>query len=347
MIPDSWHAAALAPPRALDLPRARGRLRVEIEDFMVEEELGFSPDGAGAHVLLRVRKRNANTEWVARALARAADCKAADVGYAGLKDRRAIAVQWFSVPARGRRAEAWRDFSDAEFEVLEAFPHGRKLPRGALKSNQFRICVRELDVDPESLPAALEAIARRGVPNYFGPQRFGRDAANLARLQAGAFRGRPDGFVLSSARSLIFNAVLAERVREGSWERLEAGDVANLDGRGSVFEIEEVTAELLDRCRGLDIHPTGPLWGRGEPATQGRLLELERTLAASFPEACGLVEAAGMVQERRALRLGVRDLRHEYLRDSSRLILSFRLGRGSFATAVLRELFELEMLEAD
>jgi tRNA pseudouridine13 synthase len=347
MIPDSWHEAALSPPRGLDLPRTRGRLRAEIEDFVVEEELGFSPDGAGQHVLLRVKKRNANTEWVARALARAADCRAADVGYAGLKDRRAIAVQWFSVPARGRSLEAWRDFSDPEFEVLEACPHGRKLPRGALKSNHFRICVRDLDVDLDALSAALEAIGTRGVPNYFGPQRFGRDGGNLARLQAGPPRGRADGFVLSSARSLIFNAVLAERVRDGSWEQLERGDVANLDARGSVFEIPEVSPELLDRCRRLDIHPTGPLWGRGELLSKGRPLELERTRAGSFPEACALVVAAGMVQERRALRLGVRDLAHHYERASKRLTLSFTLGRGSFATAVLRELFELDPLAGD
>ena len=89
---------ALAPPRAYGPPPAAGVLRAQAEDFVVEEDLGFAPAGAGAHLLLKVRKRDANTQWVAQQLARLAGCRTAEVGYAGLKDRRAIAVQWFSVP---------------------------------------------------------------------------------------------------------------------------------------------------------------------------------------------------------------------------------------------------------
>ena len=89
--------AALA-PRAYGAPAASGVLRTEPEDFVVEEELGFAPAGSGSHLLLKVRKRNANTQWVARELTRLAGCRPADAGYAGLKDRHAVAVQWFSVP---------------------------------------------------------------------------------------------------------------------------------------------------------------------------------------------------------------------------------------------------------
>src|SRR6516165_4776406 len=140
--------AALAPPRAHGEPPARGLLRVEPEDFLVEEELGFAPAGSGAHVLLKVRKRNANTQWVARELARLGGCRPAEVGYAGLKDRRAVAVQWYSLP----------------------------LPRGALAGNRFSIRVRVPDGDGTELAARLAprlaAIRQRGVPNYFGAQRF-------------------------------------------------------------------------------------------------------------------------------------------------------------------------------
>jgi tRNA pseudouridine13 synthase len=352
MIPEAWRCAALAPPRALGDPPMRGQLRVELEDFQVEEELGFAPDGAGQHVLLKVRKRNANTEWVARELGRAVPCRTMDVGYAGLKDRRAIAVQWFSVPAGPRSLESWRELQTPEFEVLEAHAHGRKLPRGALAGNRFRVCVRDLNADPHELGERLEAIGKRGVPNYFGPQRFGREGANLVRVYEaarlageGARRGRADGFMLSSARSLIFNAVLAERVRASSWDQLESGDLANLDGRGSVFEITEPNDELAERGRRLAIHPTGPLWGRGEPPTRAHVHALERRVADTFPEACELVVAAGMRQERRALRLGLRDLSCEL--GSRQLTLGFTLCRGSFATAVLRELFELDPVEGD
>jgi tRNA pseudouridine13 synthase len=176
--------AALSPPRAFGAPPARALLRGAPEDFVVEEDLGFAPAGAGPHWLLRVRKRNANTQWVAGRLARIAGCRPSEVGYAGLKDRRAIAVQWFSVP-QPRVPVAWSAVREADFEVLEAHPHTRKLPRGALAGNRFTVRLGTAQGGGARLAADLEArladIARRGVPNYFGPQRFGLDGAILAR----------------------------------------------------------------------------------------------------------------------------------------------------------------------
>ncbi len=136
----------------------------------------------------------------------------------------------------------------------------------------------------------------------------------------------------------MFNAVLAERVTEGTWDRLEAGDIANLDGRGSVFPVDVMDVTLTTRCEGLDIHPTGPMWGRGTPPTKGRVAELEARVTDGFQEACALVADAGMDQERRALRLAVRDLSWDG--EPNAVVLRFRLTRGSFATTVLRELIE-------
>jgi tRNA pseudouridine13 synthase len=339
----SAHEAALAPPRAYGAPPASGVLRAEPEDFVVEEELGFAPAGSGAHLLLKVRKRNANTQWVARELARLAGCRPADTGYAGLKDRRAVTVQWFSVP-RPRGAVDWREPRSAEFEVLEVHEHTRKLPRGALAGNRFDVRIRAPGGDGaglgERLTPRLEAIAQRGVPNYFGAQRFGRDAGNLQRLGTPLQRLPRDqrGFVLSAARSVIFNAVLAARVTEGSWERLRTGDLANLDGRGSVFPVEVIDAELLARCRRLEIHPSGPLWGESSPASSGEVLELERTVAERYSDAAAACAAAGMAQERRSLRIAVHELRCEV--EAQAVRIHFRLARGCFATAVLAELIE-------
>lgn len=258
---EAWRQLALGAPRAWGDPQATGVLRAVPEDFVVEEDLGFAPDGDGAHLLLKVRKRNANTGWVAQELARALGCPVRDVGFAGLKDRRAVAVQWFSLPATPRSIAAAPDLENLEFVVLEAHRHRRKLPRGALAGNAFTVRIRDYSGSDEALRERCELIATSGVPNYFGPQRFGRDAANLARLLSFATpatarrSGRPDGFVLSAARSLIFNAVLGERVRRGSWGTLAVGDVANLDGRGSVFPVPELTADLPERLARLEIHP--------------------------------------------------------------------------------------------
>jgi len=334
--------AALDPPRAHGAPLSVARLRAEPEDFLVEEELGFQASGTGQHVLLKVRKRNANTLWIARELANACGCRPGDVGCAGLKDRRAVAVQWFSVPQSRLAPQDWVGKGGAEYEVLEAHRHSRKLPRGALAGNRFVIRARGTAVDAASLAARLTAIGTRGVPNYFGPQRFGRGGANLQRMgeELRALRPAERGFILSAARSLVFNAVLAERVADGSWEHLESGDLANLDGRASHFRVEAVDETLAARCARLDIHPTGPLWGSGAPLSGGRVLELEQRAASGLITACGLVARAGMEQERRSLRLAVREL--SWRREEDAVILEFRLSRGAYATAVLREVFAMD-----
>ncbi len=332
---ETWRQLALNAPRACGDPAATGTLRTLPEDFVVEEDLGFAPDGDGSHLLLKVSKRNANTGWVAQELARGLGCTVRDIGFAGLKDRRAIAIQWFSLPVTPRSLSEAPGFTNPEFTVLAVHRHRRKLPRGALAGNRFTIRIRDYSGDCDQLQARCASIARLGVPNYFGPQRFGRDASNLARLAAMA-PGRPDGFVLSAARSLIFNAVLAERVREDSWGALRLGDVANLDGRGSVFAVNELTPDLPERVAGLDLHPTGPMWGTGELMSSGAIRELEERVAAPLAQVCQFACAAGLRQERRSLRLVARELAWEI--DAEGVVLRFWLRSGSFATAVLREL---------
>jgi tRNA pseudouridine13 synthase len=348
MTPEHWLRAALAPPLAWGpAPLTTGVLRASPEDFEVDEILGFEASGEGPHALLRVRKRGANTEWVARELARAAGCKPFEVGFAGLKDRNAVTTQAFTVP-RGKRAAAeFAGLAGEGYEVLSAVAHQRKLPRGALAGNRFAITAREVRCEAGALRERIVAIAAGGVPNYFGPQRFGRDAGNLEQvlraaqaLAAGArggSRGRSDqGFMLSAARSVIFNAILAERVGLGTWNRLLAGDVANLDGRGSVFAVPACDDELARRCAALEIHPTAPLAGGGESLAAEEVLALEQRVAGQFPEALAVIQAGHMNAERRALRMRVRDLEHEYADGVLRL--RFALDAGSFATAVLREI---------
>ncbi len=341
----------MAPPRAGD-PAGRARIRATAEDFRVDEQLGFAASGAGEHVLLRVRKRDANTAWVARELARLAGSRPADVGYAGLKDRHAVTTQWFTVPGRRRPAAEWMGAAGEGFEVIEAAPHSRKLPRGALAGNRFRVVLRDFSGDPSRLASRVAEVSATGVPNYFGPQRFGRGLSNLVAVLDGhgaPTRGRrgagPDGMALSAARSLVFNAVLAERVRRGTWNQLEEGDRANLDGRNAVFAVTAPPdAELIARVAALDVHPTGPLPGRGAAGTSGAVHQLEADVAARFPEACSMIDAAGVDASRRPLRLAVRELRLEALSGAD-WALEFSLRAGGFATVVLRELVDLEAFE--
>jgi tRNA pseudouridine13 synthase len=342
-----WHEAALSPPRAHGPPLPHAEFKSQPEDFRVEEELSFVPSGSGPHWLLRVEKRAANTRWVAGELARRVRVPVHNVGYAGLKDRQAVTVQWFSVPASPHMtADAWCGVRSDEFRVLDAHANGRKLKRGALVGNRFWIRLHHAAWSPEQLNLKLERIRELGVPNYFGPQRFGRDGRNLDRAAqwartSQAPRGRTEReFALSASRSLLFNAVLARRVAAGDWCRLMPGDVASLDGSASHFGVSVLDEELQARLASFDIHPSGVLCGRGVPATQWEPLALEKAVAHEFTEVAQLLESVGLDQERRALRCAVRDLRAEV--EAGTVTLSFRLGRGQYATAVLREICELK-----
>jgi tRNA pseudouridine13 synthase len=339
---ESWTRAALLPPRAHGAPLALVEWKSEPEDFRVEEVLSFVPAGVGPHWLLQVEKRSANTRWVAAELARLAGVPVGDVGYAGLKDRHAVAVQWFSVPGQSQSADFWSGVRTDEFKVVDVKANMRKLKRGALSGNRFRIRLRRVAWSREQLDIKLDALRAHGAPNYFGPQRFGRHGRNLDSIvrwvQSGLKpRGRTEReFALSAARALLFNAVLARRVQAGDWSRMEAGDLASLDGSGSHFRVTALDDELRRRLQEFDVHPTGPLWGRGEPESRGGSLEIEREVAREFQVVADLLAAEGLSQERRPLRCAVRELRVEA--DAQTLTLGFSLGRGQFATAVLREI---------
>jgi tRNA pseudouridine13 synthase len=320
-------------------PAGRAQLRAAPEDFLVQEWLGWEADGAGDHLLLTVRKRGSNTLWVAKQLARLGKIDPRDVGLAGLKDRDAVAEQSFTVPVRSALGEAWVGVSGEGFEVVGCARHRRKLKRGALKGNDFTITLRAFSGDPTLLEQRLQAIAVAGVPNYFGPQRFGRDGSNLRTALAWFAEGVAPtdrwqrSFALSAARAAIFNAVVARRVGDGTWNQLLPGEIVNLDGSGSVFVAEVIDAALAQRCAQLDIHPTGPMWG-SEAARPMSALESE--VGARYEVLARGLSNARLESERRALRIRVDRLAWQIEGDVVQL--RFRLFRGAFATAVLHEL---------
>lgn len=335
------HSDPLFPPHAHGAPPLAAVLKSRPEDFVVEEVLGFEPSGEGEHAFLAVEKRGANTEWVAKRLAAHAGVAPMAVGFAGMKDRHAVTRQHYTVQLPRGAAPDWTALADPEFRVLCATRHGRKLKRGSLAGNRFAIALRGVQGPREAAEARLAAIAREGVPNYYGEQRFGRDAGNVAKARAmfaGARVGRAErSMLLSAARSSIFNAVLAARVADGTWNRALEGDVFQLDGRGSIFGPEPVDATLAARIEALAVHPTGPLWGRGALRTAGAVAALESRVATGGDGvlARGL-EAAGLEQERRSLRLAVVGIEHAF--DNDCLTLRFELPAGAYATTVLREL---------
>ena len=263
------------------------------------------------------------------------------MGYAGLKDRHALTRQAFSVQLAGRPDPEWSAFPHPEVRVLAATRHARKLKRGALRGNRFVLTLRELQGDRDAFEAVLATMAARGVPNYFGEQRFGRGGGNVEQARA-MFAGRrvdrdKRALLLSAARSHIFNEVLAVRVEREAWNRPLDGEIWSLAGSRSWFGPEPFDDRLAARLAQGDIHPSGPLWGRGETPAQGEAGVIERAVAeANADLARGLVDAR-MDQERRPLRLLPEDLRWRWLAGDA-LELAFALPAGAYATVLVREL---------
>ena len=327
--------------RAHGAPLFAATIRTTPADFDVTEELGFELSGDGEHDYLYIEKTSTNTEWLARQLAGFADVPAKDVGYSGLKDRHAITRQWFSVP-RWNQPD-WATFDVDGASILEVNRNARKLRRGAHRSNLFRIVLRspEKGSDPflgkgsePFLVERLQRVREEGVPNYFGEQRFGRDGGNVDLANSWAAGKRlprhKRSIAISSARSFLFNEQLHARVEDGTWNRIQSGDVANLDGTGSIFDIEEVDDTLISRCTEMDIHPAGILWGDGA-ATEDAPPGHEDWLRA--------LSKARVKPAHRSLRLKVMDLEWQF--GDEALMLRFGLHRGTFATSVLREIAEI------
>ncbi|QQP96196.1 tRNA pseudouridine(13) synthase TruD [Lysobacter enzymogenes] len=344
-------------PRAHGAPALSARIRSAPEDFRVEELPSFAASGSGEHLLLTVEKRGMNTAFAAKRLAQWAGVGEVAIGYAGLKDRHAVTVQRFSVHLPKRVAPDFAKLELAllesdELRVLEHHWHAKKLPRGALAGNRFVLTLREVEGEREAIEQRLQRVAAEGVPNYFGEQRFGRDGDNVANALA-MFAGRrvrreQRSLLLSAARSELFNRALAARVRDGSWSGLRDGagldgEVWSLAGSRSVFGPEPWSDALAERLARSDIHPSGPLWGRGELRSAGAVRALELA-ALDDEQALALragLEAAGLDQERRALRLRAEQWQWRWLDDGA-LEVGFVLPAGAYATVVLAELGRIE-----
>ena len=327
-------------PYFLGTPTANGLIRSCPEDFVVEEIPRVSPQGEGSHLWLWVEKRSANTDWVAKELAKAAACASRDVGYAGLKDRHALTRQWFSVPAS---AVAKENLESAEIEgvnILECHQHTRKLKRGTLNGNRFHLKIRDFKGDTDQTSHRLEEIRTNGVPNYFGPQRFGHQGRNVEQgfnllKKRTRLNRNKRSIYLSAMRSFLFNHVLAERVRRENWNSIINGELAMLDGTHSVFRCEKPDAEIEERCQSLDIHPTGPMPGEKGTQPTADAAELEQSVVQNWPELLEVLAGQRVQASRRALRLYPADL--EWSFEGSNMELSFVLPPGTYATTVLRE----------
>ncbi|MDV2857111.1 tRNA pseudouridine(13) synthase TruD [Oceanimonas sp. CAM02] len=326
-------------------PTVSGRLKAEPEHFIVREDLGFAPGGEGEHIFLHIRKRGQNTQWIARDLAKLAGVAQRDVTWAGLKDRHAVTEQWFGVHLPGKEMPDFSPLESDDVQIMAIARHNKKLKTGALKGNWFELTLTELDGEGD-LDARLQAISERGVPNYFGDQRFGHNGGNIEQARA-MFGGKrikdrnKRSMYLSAARSYLFNLAASQRLAEGRGEQLLNGDCVMLAGSQSFFTLNDdnpLNEDIQARFASGDIRLSAPLWGRGRLPAEDEAGTLEQTALEGQQALMAGLEANGLKQERRALLLKPEQL--SWQRDGDRLTLSFWLPAGTYATSLVRELIK-------
>lgn len=359
-------------------PGVAATLKQEFDDFCVDERLGFELTGKGEHLYLRVAKTDLSTVEVAKRLSEVSGVPKSAVGYSGMKDRRAETRQWFSIKLPESGSDRLGSFESESLKILESQRNSRKLRIGSHRSNHFRILLRDCQGERAEFEERLGRILSEGVPNYFGGQRFGRGLSNLHQVQAwmaaeldpdaqsgdgaGPIAGQrfKRGMLFSAARAYVFNQLLSRRLELGNWDRYVAGDVLNLDGTERCFVVDESTGwdqTLERRLREFDIHLTGPLPGavdaKDKYVSYGKAADIEDAVCEQFTTLLAGLTHFDVKAARRPLRFRPIDLQWRWLDygepeggsgdgestgPAGNLSLDFSLGKGAYATSLLREL---------
>ena len=324
-------------------PKQTALLKAECADFVVKEQLGYDMSGDGEFVAVKVRKTDCNTLFVGEQLAKFAGISARNMSYAGLKDRKAVTEQWFSLQMPGQPTPNFSQFSLEGVEILDVTRHQRKIRIGSLQGNHFEILLRNVE-ETDELKVRLDFLAKNGFPNYFTEQRFGRDGNNLTqalRWASGEIKVKDRhkrSFYLSAARSEIFNLILSKRMELNLAQQILVGDVLQLNGSHSWFVVgeSEDLVQLQQRLAQQDVLLTAPLIGEEEKSA----VDFENEIFAQHQALFALMRQEHMKAARRPILMQPQQFQWQF--EPNGLRLQFALPAGSYATALIRELVNVE-----
>lgn len=324
-------------------PKQTALLKAEYADFVVKEQLGYDMSGDGEFVAVKVRKTDCNTLFVGEQLAKFAGISARNMSYAGLKDRKAVTDQWFSLQMPGQPTPDFSQFSLEGVEILDVTRHQRKIRIGSLQGNHFEILLRNAE-ETDELKERLDFLAKNGFPNYFTEQRFGRDGNNLTqalRWANGEIKVKDRNkrsFYLSAARSEIFNLILSKRMELDLAQQILLGDVLQLNGSHSWFVVDESEdlAQLQQRLAQQDVLLTAPLIGEEDKSA----VDFENDIFAQHQALFALMRQERMKAARRPILMHPQHFQWQF--EPNGLHLQFALPAGSYATALIRELVNVE-----
>ena len=356
----------LAPPPLLthDLPGIGGRIKQIPEDFEVEEIPAYEPCGSGEYLYLWLEKCGMGADFFVRQVARRLGISPGEVGSAGMKDRHAVTRQMISVPDVGdeRLAQVEGD----GIRLLRVSRHGNKLKPGHLRGNRFRILIRDVAAAAgDRLPPLLARLRAQGFPNYYGPQRFGREGEtvqlgfSLLRKAQSAAREAPGApalraprspflrrLALSAAQAALFNQYLGSRLLDGLLHQVLAGDVISKRPLGGLFLATDLAAEQARFERRETVH-TGPMFGRKMYAAAHQAAAREAAALAAAGLTLDAFFGFGKLLQgtRRHNLVYPDDLAANPVADGIQLICT--LPAGSYATVLLRELMKNPGLDTE
>ncbi len=353
-------AVEVLPYLTSDIAGTGGQLRVVDDDFVVIETPAYLPSGAGDHVMLHIEKRSLTTPQAAAAIARGLGVAERDIGWAGMKDRRAVTQQWLSAPPP-TTPEQVLALQVPNLRILAAARHPNKLKTGHVASNHFRLRVRNCSIGPDAaLQAAQTVLARmaqgQGALNWYGEQRFGRAGDNAERGRelllgkrspARHPRGQKlDRLMLSALQSELFNQWLLRRLNDGLFQRAVQGDIMRKRS-GGMFVCEDPAADQA-RLEAGEIVVTGPMFGidmrRPPEGTLARIREDGILAEADLPLETFAAHRRLASGTRREQAIAVQ-APHAGLLDDD-VVVEFGLSAGGYATAIMREVMKVTPLDA-
>lgn len=324
------------------LPGVGGQIKAAAEDFIVEEIPLYEPCGHGDHVYIRLERDGWTTQALSRKIAELFDLAEVDLGVAGQKDKIARAVQTFSLklPTTGQDQVRERIEAELPVKILGISRHTNKLRTGHLAGNRFTILLS--GVTTAAMPGAQKiamALSEKGLPNFFGQQRFGANDRNVVEgrqvlLGRGSQSHWQKRFLLSALQSEMFNTYLVERISRGWFDRVLVGDIAKKTDTGGIFPVENEEAEQVRLIAGQITH-TGPIYGTKMRWATEAPGQLEREILERYEFTPEMLRKAKLDGSRRPGRLNISDLSiSTYERG---LVFQFTLPKGSYATVVMRE----------
>lgn len=329
-------------------PSLSGIIKQQPEDFIVNEELGFSLNGSGEHLFLYIQKKQLTTAQLIDEISKVVGVPARQIGYSGLKDKQAITRQWVSIQLPG--AKQMPEIPDTEnYQVLESGWNDKKLRVGVHKRNSFEITIRELKGQSDNLQEVVQKIKDHGFANYFGEQRFGRQQDNVSQALAvlghrhklkRLSRNKKSIFI-SALRSELFNQILNSRIQQNLWMAPVNGDVFMLAGSQSIFS-EALSDEIHKRYIEQDIHSALSLAGSGESKITLDAKEIEDTVLSLNPEISQLLNDLEVKRSVRANRSQVSDFSIQLNEDATSLVVKVALEKGVYLTSLLQHFIQTQ-----